>query len=123
MVARTLRVEGEAVAVPGKTRRRTRAVEEPLDRLVHEPVRLAILSGLAAAGAMSFSDLKRLLKITDGNLSVHARKLEEAGLVTCTKSFAGRQPHTEFALTGEGRKRLEKYLRHLEAVIRNARGG
>jgi DNA-binding HxlR family transcriptional regulator len=88
-----------------------------LDRLIHERIRLGIISALAANSSLSFNDLKRLLKTTDGNLSVHARKLEDAGYIACTKSFEGRMPKTEYALTGAGRKALEKYLNHMEALI------
>ena len=88
-----------------------------LDRLIHERIRLGIISALAANSSLSFNDLKRLLKTTDGNLSVHARKLEDAGYIACTKSFEGRMPKTEYALTASGRKALEKYLNHMEALI------
>ena len=88
-----------------------------LDRLIHERIRLGIISALAANTSLSFNDLKRLLKTTDGNLSVHARKLEDAGYIACTKSFEGRIPRTEYALTASGRKALEKYLNHMEALI------
>ena len=92
-----------------------------LDRLIHERTRLGILSALAAASPLTFIELKRQLSLTDGNLSVHARRLEEAGHITCTKSFAGRLPRTEFALTRHGRQALERYLSHMEAVIKAAR--
>jgi DNA-binding HxlR family transcriptional regulator len=88
-----------------------------LDRLIHERIRLGIISALAANSSLSFNDLKRLLKTTDGNLSVHARKLEDAGYIACTKTFEGRMPKTEYALTASGRKALEKYLNHMEALI------
>jgi DNA-binding HxlR family transcriptional regulator len=88
-----------------------------LDRLIHERLRLGIVSALAANASLSFNDLKRLLATTDGNLSVHARKLEEAGYVDCNKSFEGRMPKTEYSLTTTGRKALEKYLNHMEALI------
>jgi len=88
-----------------------------LDRLIHERMRLGIVSALAANSSLTFNDLKKLLRTTDGNLSVHARKLEEAGYVTCSKSFEGRVPKTEYALTETGRKALEKYLNHMEALI------
>ncbi len=88
-----------------------------LDRLIHERVRLGIVSALAANEVLTFNDLKRLLEITDGNLSVHARKLEDAGYVSCTKSFEGRMPRTEYRLSESGRKALEKYLDHMEALI------
>jgi DNA-binding MarR family transcriptional regulator len=87
------------------------------DRLIHEHIRLGIVSALAVSPSMTFNDLKKLLKTTDGNLSVHARKLEEAKYVTCTKSFEGRMPKTEYALTPAGRKALERYLDHMEALI------
>lgn len=93
-----------------------------LDRLIHERVRLAIVSALAVRDTLTFNDLKTLLKTTDGNLSVHARKLEDADYVTCTKSFAGRVPKTEYRLTAVGRRALERYLDHMEALIRAARG-
>jgi DNA-binding MarR family transcriptional regulator len=88
-----------------------------LDRLIHERLRLGIVSALAANASLSFNDLKRLLATTDGNLSVHARKLEEAGYIDCSKSFEGRVPRTEYSLTASGRKALEKYLNHMEALI------
>jgi DNA-binding MarR family transcriptional regulator len=88
-----------------------------LDRLIHERVRLGIVSALAANPSLTFNDLKKLLRITDGNLSVHARKLEEAGYIGCSKSFEGRMPRTEYTLTHPGRQALEKYLNHMEALI------
>ena len=94
-----------------------------LDKVIHERVRLAIVSALAVNSALSFNELKALLTITDGNLSVHARKLEDAGYVDCRKSFAGRLPKTEYRLTAAGRRALERYLAHMEALIRMARGG
>ncbi len=87
------------------------------DRLVHERVRLGIVSALAVNDTLTFSDLKRLLKTTDGNLSVHARKLEDAGYIVCTKSFEGRLPRTEYRLAAAGRQALERYLDHMEALI------
>jgi DNA-binding transcriptional ArsR family regulator len=94
-----------------------------LDRLVHERVRLGILSALAARDGATFNDLKALLGATDGNISVHARKLEEAGYVACTKSFDGRVPRTEYRITPQGRTALDRYLDHMEALIRAARPG
>lgn len=88
-----------------------------LDRLIHDRVRLGILSALAAAPSMTFTDLRAALDATDGNLSVHARKLEEAGYITCTKGFEGRTPRTEYRLSATGRKAFEKYLDHMEALI------
>ncbi len=92
-----------------------------LDRLIHERMRLGIVSALAVNEKLSFNDLKKLLNTTDGNLSVHARKLEEAGYIGCTKYFDGRVPKTDFRLTPEGRQALERYLDHMEALIRAMR--
>ena len=92
-----------------------------LDRLIHERLRLGIVSALAVNDTLSFSDLKKLMKTTDGNLSVHARKLEEADYIACTKSFEGRMPRTEYRLTATGRRALERYLDHMEALIRATR--
>ena len=88
-----------------------------LDRVIHERMRLGIVSALVANESLSFNDLKRLLQTTDGNISVHARKLEVAGYLVCSKSFQGRVPKTEYALTSAGRKALEKYLNHMESLI------
>ena len=92
-----------------------------LDRLIHERMRLGIVSALAVNDSLSFNELKHLLKTTDGNLSVHARKLEEAGYVVCEKHFEGRVPKTDFRLTPPGRRALERYLDHMEAIIRATR--
>jgi len=92
-----------------------------LDRLIHERLRLGILSALAANESLTFIELKKLLKTTDGNLSVHARKLEDAHYITCTKSFEGRLPKTEYRLTAAGRRALERYLDHMEALIQAMR--
>lgn len=92
-----------------------------LDRLIHERLRLGIISALAANESLTFSDLKSLLNTTDGNLSVHARKLEEAGYIACSKYFDGRLPKTEYKLTAEGRRALEKYLSHMETLIQQVR--
>lgn len=94
-----------------------------VDRLIHERMRLGIVSALAVIPSLTFNELKRLLKTTDGNLSVHARKLEEAGYVACTKSFEGRLPRTEYRLTAAGRGALGRYLEHMEALIRTMREG
>jgi len=88
-----------------------------MDRLIHEKVRLGIVSALAASGPLTFVELRSLLATTDGNVSVHARKLEEAGYITCTKGYEGRVPRTEYALTADGRAALEKYLDHLGAIL------
>ena len=92
-----------------------------LDRLIHERMRLAIISALAVNESLTFNDLKELLQTTDGNLSVHARKLEEAEYITCNKYFEGRVPKTEYRLTAAGRTALERYLDHMEALIRATR--
>ena len=92
-----------------------------LDRLVHERLRLGILSALSVSESLSFSEIKKLLDTTDGNLSVHARKLEEAGYIACTKGFEGRVPRTEYRLTAAGRRALDRYLDHMEALIQAMR--
>lgn len=92
-----------------------------LDQLIHGRVRLGIVSALAVSDSLSFTELRDLLDTSDGNLSVHARRLEEAGYLTCTKSFTGRIPHTEYQLTDSGRGALEKYLDHMEALIDRVR--
>lgn len=98
-------------------------VSTNLDRLIHERIRLGIVSALAVNRSLTFNELKALLKTTDGNLSVHARKLEEADYILCTKSFDGRLPKTEYRLTAAGRRALEHYLDHMEALIRATREG
>ena len=97
----------------------TRAVN--LDRLIHDRTRLAIISALAATSTLTFTELKTLLDLSDGNLSVHARKLEDAGYLTCTKGFEGRLPKTQFSLTEAGHRALRQYLDHMEAIIKHAR--
>jgi DNA-binding HxlR family transcriptional regulator len=97
------------------------AAAADLDRLIHERVRLAIVSALAVRERLTFNELKSLLKTTDGNLSVHARKLEDAGYIACDKSFEARVPKTEYRLTALGRRALERYLDHMEALIRATR--
>lgn len=92
-----------------------------VDRLIHEPIRLGIVSALAVNDMLTFNELKDLLKTTDGNLSVHARKLEEAQYISCDKLFEGRVPKTEYRLTTSGRKALENYLHHMESLIRATR--
>lgn len=94
---------------------------QDLDKLIHERVRLAIVSALAVHDSLSFNELRDLVETTDGNLSVHARKLEEAQYVLCTKSFDGRTPRTEYKLSAAGRRSLERYLAHMEALIRAVR--
>jgi DNA-binding MarR family transcriptional regulator len=109
------------IASPLRTVRGKAAAEGPLalDRLIHERLRLGMLSALAVNESLSFNDIKKLMQTTDGNLSVHARKLEEAEYVTCTKSFEGRVPRTEYAITPLGRRALERYLDHMEALIKS----
>ena len=114
---RKLADAGELTEVPGGTV----GGAQDLDRLIHERMRLGIVSALAVNESLTFNDLKKLLATTDGNLSVHARKLEEAGYIACTKYFDGRLPKTEFRLTAPGRKALERYLDHMEALIRATR--
>jgi DNA-binding MarR family transcriptional regulator len=112
-----------AAAGPLRTVRGRAAAEGPLalDRLIHERLRLGILSALAVNESLSFNDLKKLMATTDGNLSVHARKLEEANYITCSKSFEGRVPKTQYAITVSGRRALERYLDHMEALIKATR--
>ena len=100
---------------------RLKSAAPNLDRLIHERLRLGIISALAANESLTFSDLKNLMNTTDGNLSVHARKLEEAGYISCSKYFAGRLPKTEYKLTAAGRRALESYLSHMESLIKQMR--
>lgn len=100
-----------------KVEKAAEKVSGDLDKVIHERMRLGIISALAANESLSFTDLKNLLNTTDGNISVHARKLEEAGYLTCEKSFRGRVPLTEYRITIEGRTALERYLNHMEALI------
>lgn len=120
-VHKSPRTRERARSDPAKTARGREAALPELDRLIHERMRLAIVSALAANASLSFNELKALLQTTDGNLSVHARKLEEAGYLACAKSFEGRMPKTRYRLTSEGRRAFEKYLGHLEALVRSAR--
>jgi DNA-binding HxlR family transcriptional regulator len=120
MVAKNSTLRKEALDKPAGGRVRAVAGGDSLpdlDRLIHERMRLGIVSALAANDSLTFNELKKLLKTTDGNLSVHARKLEEANYIACTKSFEGRMPKTEYRLTEPGRRALEKYLNHMEALI------
>jgi DNA-binding HxlR family transcriptional regulator len=106
---------------PQVARTKEKSAAPNLDRLIHERLRLGIISALAANETLTFSDLKSLMNTTDGNLSVHARKLEEAGYISCTKFFEGRLPKTEYKLTAAGRSALEKYLSHMESLIKQMR--
>ena len=108
------------VAEPRTTARHADELPD-LDRLIHERIRLGIVSALAINDSLSFNDLRRLLKTTDGNLSVHARKLEEAGYVACHKFFEGRIPRSEYRLTSTGRRALEQYIKQMEDLIRRTR--
>jgi DNA-binding HxlR family transcriptional regulator len=110
-------------ALPAAHAQPREPVPADLDRLIHERVRLGIVSALAVNRSLTFNELKAMLKTTDGNLSVHARRLEEADYIVCTKSFHGRLPKTEYRLTAAGRKALERYLNHMEALIRATREG
>ena len=107
---------------PAIPEQRGSAAIPELDRLIHPRIRLGIISALAAADSpLTFNDLKDLLQTTDGNLSVHARKLEEAKYIACAKSFEGRMPKTEYTLTPAGRKAFDKYLDHMEAILQAAK--
>jgi DNA-binding HxlR family transcriptional regulator len=112
---------GAPVPRPQGRKQARRKTPVELDRIIHERVRLAIVSALAGAEALSFNELKELLDITDGNLSVHARRLEEAGFVACEKSFVERVPRTQYRLTPAGRAALDDYLNHMESLIRRVR--
>jgi DNA-binding MarR family transcriptional regulator len=107
--------------LPRETRRGANREALKLDRLIHERLRLGIVSALAANESLGFGDLKELLQTTDGNLSVHARKLEEAQYISCTKYFEGRVPRTRYRLTAAGRRAFEAYLNHMEALIQAMR--
>jgi len=120
-VAKQNTVRKDPAAQPGARSLSGGKALAELDRLIHERMRLGIVSALAANRSLTFNELKKLLKTTDGNLSVHARKLEEADYIACTKSFEGRMPKTEYRLTELGRRALEKYLSHMEALIQAVR--
>lgn len=120
-VADSAKPRGPAAATAARDDASQSAVD--LDRVIHERVRLAIVSALAGAPALTFNELKALLEITDGNLSVHARKLEDAGFVACDKTFVDRVPRSEYRLTAAGRRALDDYLRHMEALIQRVREG
>ena len=109
----------DAVAPDPRVKARTSPAN--FDRLIHERMRLGIVSALAANESLTFNDLKSLMDTTDGNLSVHARKLEDGGYISCTKSFEGRLPKTEYKLTAAGKRALENYLSHMEALIQQMR--
>jgi DNA-binding MarR family transcriptional regulator len=113
--------KGRATVDAPRVAQEPRLTATELDRLIHERMRLGIVSALAVNESLSFNELKDLMKTTDGNLSVHARKLEDADYITCTKFFEGRTPKTEFRLTAAGRRALERYLNHMEALIQTMR--
>ena len=117
------KTEKHAPPAPKLRARKGDATAMELDALIHERVRLAIVSALAVNQKLTFNELKDLLDTTDGNLSVHARKLEEAGYITCTKSFEDRKPRTEFKLASSGKRALERYLDHMAALIRTTKAG
>jgi DNA-binding HxlR family transcriptional regulator len=117
MARKNLAVKDGGGSQPLRVEKAAGRVSESLDKVIHERMRLGIISALAANEKMSFNDLKNLLNTSDGNISVHARKLEDAGYLTCTKSFSGRTPLTEYSITASGRSALEKYLDHMEALI------
>lgn len=121
-MARSAAVKKQTTEAPAARRQPLETSIPDFDRLIHEKTRLAIVSALAVNPTLSFNELKSILKTTDGNVSVHARKLEEAGYLTCRKSFEGRMPRTEYALTASGKRAFEKYIGHMEALIRVARG-
>jgi DNA-binding transcriptional ArsR family regulator len=121
-VAKAAAVRKTAEAVPAPRRQPAQTQIPDFDRVIHEKTRLAIVSALAVNSTLTFNELKTILKTTDGNVSVHARKLEEAGYLSCKKGFEGRMPRTEYTLTAAGRRALEKYLSHMESLIKTARG-
>ena len=115
------RKQETTAAGPRNIRGKARSLAPDLARLIHERLRLGIVSALAANESLTFGDLKSLMNTTDGNLSVHARKLEEAGYITCSKYFEGRMPKTEYKLAAAGRRALESYLSHMETIIQQMR--
>ena len=121
VVSRQSSVAGRQSSVAGRQSPVEKRSPLELDRLIHERLRLGIISALAVNERLTFNDLKRMLQTTDGNLSVHARKLEDAQYVACEKTFEGRIPRTEYRLTAAGRRALEKYLAHMESIIRAVR--
>ncbi len=121
MAVRTNAERRERKQEPGPAGMPAAGTAQKLDRLVHERLRLGILSALSVNESLTFTELKKLLETTDGNLSVHARKLEEAGYIGCTKGFEGRVPRTDYRLTAAGRRALDRYLDHMEALIQAMR--
>ncbi len=125
MAVRKIRLQekGSAKRSALRVEKAAGTVSTELDKVIHERVRLGIISALAANESLAFTDLKNLLSTTDGNISVHARKLEEAGYLVCEKSFKGRVPLTEYRITKSGREALDRYLDHMEALINAMKGG
>jgi DNA-binding transcriptional ArsR family regulator len=117
MARKNLALKDGGESQPLRVEKAAGQVSESLDKVIHERMRLGIISALAANEKLSFNDLKSLLNTSDGNISVHARKLEDAGYLSCTKSFSGRTPLTEYSITATGRAALKKYLDHMEALI------
>ena len=122
MARKNLAIKDDGGSRPLRVEKAAGQVSESLDKIIHDRTRLGMISALAANEKLSFSDLKSLLNTTDGNISVHARKLEDAGYLVCEKSFKGRTPLTEYSITVDGRAALEKYLNHMEALIAAMRG-
>ena len=122
MARKNLAIKDDGGSGPLRVEKAAGQVSESLDKIIHDRTRLGMISALAANEKLSFSDLKNLLNTTDGNISVHARKLEDAGYLVCEKSFKGRTPLTEYSITVDGRAALEKYLNHMEALIAAMRG-
>ena len=122
MARKNLAIKDDGGSGPLRVEKAAGQVSESLDKIIHDRTRLGMISALAANEKLSFSDLKSLLNTTDGNISVHARKLEDAGYLICEKSFKGRTPLTEYSITADGRAALEKYLNHMEALIAAMRG-
>jgi DNA-binding transcriptional ArsR family regulator len=118
-IATKVRATKESRDVPRE--RQARPLPQRLDQVIHDRTRLAILAALAASETLSFTELKTITGATDGNLSVHARRLEDAGYVLCEKTFAGRTPRTEYQLSAAGRRAFEKYLDHMDALIKATR--
>lgn len=121
MARSALKQKKREVSAVGDPKPKARHTAPTLDRLIHERMRLGIVSALAANESLTFNDLKGLMNTTDGNLSVHARKLEDGGYIACTKSFEGRLPKTEYKITTSGRRALENYLNHMETLIQQMR--
>ncbi len=114
-------IQREAEGTPRDSQAHRRRALRELDRVIHERMRLAIVSALAASPSLSFNELKAMLGTSDGNLSIHARRLEDAGYIACAKSFEGRMPRTEYRLTASGRRAFQRYVNHLEALVRGSR--